>query len=215
MTNNSAAFWLSKETGGRLVSGNDPALALQEFDTASSSFYSLGYSPTHGDDGKYHAISVRVKRRGDYSLAYRSGYSAQSTGIQLERAMRSPTAAAMQASALPVTLALGKAQPGSGSITLPIEVKVPFRALQFLPSAHGVAAKVVVYISLFGETGRNLLAMTVPLAPAFTKGAPDLDGMLVYRDAIKLHPNERQRIVVAVRDGITESVGMATEVVKF
>src|SRR3954449_4831512 len=160
MTNNSAAFWLSKETGGRLVSGNDPARALQEFDTASSSFYSLGYSPTHGDDGKYHAISVRVKRRGDYSLAYRSGYSAQPTGIQLELAMRSPIAAAMQASALPVTLALGKAQPDRGSVMLPIEVKVPFSALQFLPGSNGAAAKVFVYVSVFGETGRNLVAMT-------------------------------------------------------
>jgi hypothetical protein len=92
---------------------------------------------------------------------------------------------------------------------------VPFSALQFLPGTNGVAAKVVVYISLFGETGRNLMAMTIPLAPAFRNGAPDLNGMLVYRDAIKLHPNERQRIVVAVRDGITESVGMATEVVNF
>ena len=215
MTNDSAAFWLSNQTGGRLVTGNDQAHALQEFDVASSSFYSLGYSPTHGDDGRYHAISVRVKRGGSYSLSYRSGYSADPSGIQLERAMRSPTAAAMQVSALPVTLALGKPQPDRGSVMLPIEVKVPFRSLQFLPSTNGVAAKVVVYVSLFGETGRNLMAMTVPLAPAFKKGAPDLDGVLVYRDAIKLHQNERQRIVVAVRDAITESVGMATEVLKY
>ena len=38
--------------------------AVQEFDTASSTFYSLGYSPAHPDDGKYHAISVRLKRKG-------------------------------------------------------------------------------------------------------------------------------------------------------
>jgi VWFA-related protein len=215
MTNNSAAFWLSNQTGGRLVSGNDQVRALQEFDTASSTFYSLGYAPAHGDDGKYHTISVRLKRKGYYSLAYRSGYSADPSGIQLERAMRSPTAAAMQASALPVTLALGKAQPDRGSVMLPIEVKVPFRSLQFLPDTNGVAAKVVIYVSVFGETGRNLLAMTIPLAPAFDESAPDLNGVFVYRNVIKLQQNERQRIVVAVRDAITESVGMATEVVKF
>jgi hypothetical protein len=106
-------------------------------------------------------------------------------------------------------------QTDRGSLTLPIEVKVPFRSLQFLPGANGAAAKVFVYVSVFGETGRNLVAMTIPLAPAFRKGEPDLDGTLVYRNAVKLHPNERQRIVVAVRDGITDAIGMATEVVKF
>jgi hypothetical protein len=215
MTNTSAAFWLANQTGGRLITGNDQVGALQEFDTTSSSFYSLGYTPAHPDDGKYHAISVSMKRKGDYSLAYRAGYSANTTSTQLARAMQSPTAAAMQASALPVTLALGEPKTDRGTVTLPIEVKVPFRALQFLPSTHGVAANVVVYISVFGETGKNLVATTIPLAPAFKKGAPDLDGMLVYRNAIKLRANERQRIVVAVRDAVTESVGMATEVVKF
>ncbi|MGA8808082.1 MAG: VWA domain-containing protein [Thermoanaerobaculia bacterium] len=216
VTNTSAAFWLSNQTGGRLITGNDQVRALQEFDTTSSSFYSLGYTPAHPDDGRYHSISVSMKRKGDYSLAYRAGYSANPTSTQLARAMQSPTAAAMQASALPVTLALGEPQTDRGTVvTLPIEVKVPFRALQFLPSTHGVAANVVVYVSVFAETGRNLVATAIPLAPAFKSGAPDLDGMLVYRNAIKLRANERQRIVVAVRDAITESIGMATEVVKF
>ena len=107
VTNTSAVFWLSNQTGGQLVTGNDPAQAVKTFDIASSSFYSLGYKPSHPDDGKYHAISVRVIRKGDYALAYRSGYSDNSTATQLERAMTSPTAAAMQTGALPVALALG------------------------------------------------------------------------------------------------------------
>jgi hypothetical protein len=214
-TDNSAVYWLSKETGGRLVAGNDPAGAVREFDAASSTFYSLGYAPTHPDDGKYHSISVRLKQKGDYALEYRTGYSGAPAATQLERAMTSPTAAAMQASALPVTMSLGSPEGAGREVTVPIAVKVPFRSLQFLPGKRGVAANVVVYVSVFNDNGKNLVASKFPLTPAFTSGTPDANGSLVYRNAIKLRKGERHRVVVAIRYTATESVGMATEVVKF
>ncbi len=216
LTNNSAMFWLANQTGGRLLAGNNPAQSVQEFDSASSSFYSLGYKPAHPDDGKYHAISVRVKRKGDYALAYRSGYSDSSTATQLARAMKSPTAAAMDASTLPVTLILGKPpQTDGGEVAVPIEVKVPFRALQFLPGKSGVGASVVVYVSVFDDIGKNLVATSIPLTPGFKSGTPDPNGTLVYRNVIKLSKGARDRVVVAVRDTATDSIGMATQVVKY
>jgi len=129
--------------------------------------------------------------------------------------MTSPTAAAMQASALPVTMSLGSPEGGGSEVTVPIAVKVPFRSLQFLPGKRGVAANVVVYVSVFNDMGKNLVASNFPLTPAFTSGVPDANGALVYRNAIKLRKGERHRVVVAVRDTVTDSVGMATEVVKF
>lgn len=129
--------------------------------------------------------------------------------------MRSPTAAAMQANTLPVTLALGPRQTVDGQVTVPIEVKVPFRDLQFLPGKNGVNASLVLYVSVFNDIGQNLVANSIPLTPGFKSGAPDLNGILVYRNAIKLRKGERHRIVVALRDTVTDSIGMATEVVKF
>lgn len=215
LTNNSAEFWIANETGGRLVAGNDPAKSLQEFDTTSSSFYSLGYTPSHPDDGKYHAITVRLKHPGNYALSYRSGYSSSSSAVQLARAMTSPTAAAMQNNALGVMLALGTPAPDGRNLKVPIEVKVPFRSVQFLPGKEGVAADLMVYVSVFDDIGKNLVASTFPLKPAFKSGKPDMNGVMVYRNAIKLRKGERQRIVVAVRDTVTDTVGMATNVVRF
>jgi hypothetical protein len=158
---------------------------------------------------------VQLKRKGDYSLEYRTGYSGVPAATQLARAMTSPTAAAMQDSALPVTMSIGSPEGKGGEVTVPIAVKVPFRSLQFLPGKRGVAANVVVYVSVFNDMGKNLVASNFPLTPAFTSGVPDANGALVYRNAIKLRKGERHRVVVAVRDTITDSVGMATEVVKF
>jgi len=215
VSNTSSVFWIAKETGGRLVTGNDAARAVQEFDTASSTFYSLGYSPAHPDDGKYHTISVRLKRKGDYGLEYRSGYSGSPSAVQLERAMKSPTAAAMQEGELPVMLELGSPQTAGNEVTVPIAVKLPFRAVQFLPAKTGVAANLMVYVSVFNDVGKNLVATSIPLTPGFQSGTADLKGTMVYRNAIKLRKGERHRVVVAVRDVVTDSVGMATEVVKF
>lgn len=215
LTNNSSEFWIANETGGRLVAGNDPARSLQEFDTTSSSFYSLGYTPSHPDDGKYHTISVRLKHPGNYALSYRTGYSSGSPASQLARAMTSPTAAAMQNNTLGVTLAFGTPSPSGNDVKLPIEVKVPFRSVQFLPGKEGVVADLTVYVSVFNEIGKNLVSSSFPLKPAFKSGKPDLNGVMVYRNAITLRKGERQRVVVAVRDAVTDSIGMATNVVKF
>jgi VWFA-related protein len=215
LTNNSGEFWIANETGGRLVAGNDPAKSLQEFDTTSSSFYSLGYTPSHPDDGKYHAITVRLKHPGNYALSYRSGYSSSSSAVQLARAMTSPTAAAMQNNALGVTLAFGTPAPDGTDLKVPIEVKVPFRSVQFLPGKEGVVADLMVYVSVFNDIGKNLVASTFPLKPAFKSGKPDMNGVMVYRNAIKLRKGESQRVVVAVRDTVTDTTGMATNVVKF
>jgi VWFA-related protein len=214
-TDTSAVYWIANQTGGRLVTGNDPARAVQEFNTASSTFYSLGYSPTHPDDGKYHEINVRLKQKGDYKLEYRTGYSSNATKTQLERAMKSPTAAAMQATGLPVTLAMGTASADRGEVTVPIEVKVPFRALQFLPGKNGVAANLVVYVSVFNDTGKNLVATSIPLTPGFKTGVPDPNGMLVWHNKITMNKGESNRVVVAIRDTVTDSIGMATQVVRF
>ncbi|HXH39768.1 MAG TPA: hypothetical protein VNN08_14155, partial [Thermoanaerobaculia bacterium] len=95
------------------------------------------------------------------------------------------------------------------------EVKVPFRSLQFLPGKTGVAARIVVYVSVFDDIGKNLVATSLPLTPGFKTGEPDPNGMLVWHNSIKMTKGERNRVVVAIRDTATDSIGMATQVVKF
>jgi VWFA-related protein len=67
---------LASETGGiAMVNRNDYAGVLGQVTRDASAYYLLGYAPTHPNDGKFHKISVRVKRRG-LSVRARSGYLA-------------------------------------------------------------------------------------------------------------------------------------------
>jgi len=121
----------------------------------------------------------------------------------------------MQVSALPVTLTMGTPESVRNEVTVPIAVNVPFNALQFLPGK--LACRPISWSTFPSsmDAGKNLVASTFPLTPGFKSGVPDPKGTLVYRNAIKLRKGERHRIVVAIRDVVTESVGMATEVVQF
>jgi VWFA-related protein len=72
-------YRLAAETGGRTVlNTNNFELGLNKIVEDASAYYLLGYTPTRSeDDGKYHKISVKVKRSGVHVLA-RQGYWAPS-----------------------------------------------------------------------------------------------------------------------------------------
>jgi hypothetical protein len=66
---------LSSETGGRaIVNTNNPEAGLKDVIADASAYYLLGYAPTRQlSDGKFHKISVRVKRSG-VRVTARRGY---------------------------------------------------------------------------------------------------------------------------------------------
>jgi VWFA-related protein len=69
---------LAEQTGGRQFSNNSPAASLREVVKNASAFYLLGYaSAKNPADGKFHKISVRVKRPG-VEVRSRTGYYAPS-----------------------------------------------------------------------------------------------------------------------------------------
>ena len=67
--------YLAHETGGRaIIDTNDFTRDLARMREDLTTYYSLGYSPSHRGDGKEHRIEVKVKRPGvrlDYRRTYR------------------------------------------------------------------------------------------------------------------------------------------------
>lgn len=89
---------IAADTGGRaIVNTNDPTEQLQGVMADASAYYLLGYTPTRkGNDGRFHEIKVRVKRRG-VRVTARRGYWAPS---------EKEITAAADAAATPVNAAL-------------------------------------------------------------------------------------------------------------
>src|SRR5207253_2270914 len=74
---------------GKMMPGNDLKASVRQFDDASSNYYSLGFRPGHDDDGKYHTLTVKLTKPGQYKVQHRAGYSSMSVDAQLGRALRS------------------------------------------------------------------------------------------------------------------------------
>ena len=82
---------LAEQTGGKQYSNNSPAAALREVVRNASAFYLLGYaSAKNPADGKFHKISVRVKRPG-VEVRSRTGYYAPSLN-EMDTARKNATA---------------------------------------------------------------------------------------------------------------------------
>jgi VWFA-related protein len=89
---------LAADTGGRaIVNTNDPMEQLSGVMADASAYYLVGYTPTRRtNDGKFHEIKVRVKRRGVRVTARRGYWSASEKELT----------AAAEAAATPVNTAL-------------------------------------------------------------------------------------------------------------
>jgi hypothetical protein len=89
---------IAADTGGRaIVNTNDPTEQLNGVMADASAYYLIGYTPTRrGNDGRFHEITVRVKRRGVRVTARRGYWSASEKELT----------AAAEAAATPVNVGL-------------------------------------------------------------------------------------------------------------
>jgi VWFA-related protein len=213
MTNNSMSYWIAGQTGGRMMPGNDVKASLRQFDRATANFYSLAYRPPHGDDGEYHRITVRVKKSG-VALQYRDGYVAAPADIQIWRTLASPLGATLQPSAFPVTLTLGVARPIERGVAIPFRVSVPYRRLQSVPSASGWSATVDVFVSIFDAGGRHVTTQTFAHTATGSAEFSTSDDVLTVSREVRVAGSGPHRLVVAVRDRLTDSVGIVQQAVR-
>lgn len=130
---------IAYDTGGRaIVSTNDPERHLRSVMSDASFYYLIGYQPTRRtNDGKFHEIKVRVKRRG-VNVTARRGYWAAS---------EKELTAAAEAAATPVNTALTTALSAMSD------------------SAAGRAVTIWTGVSR-GAEGRTRLSYTWEAAPA-------------------------------------------------
>lgn len=204
----SPMYWLANETGGAYMPGNRIDQSFVEFDRRSATFYSLGYMPQHPDDSRYHRLSVRVKGHSDYQLQYRDGYSSAPTDIQMTRTLRSPLGAAMQPSTLAMSLIIGEPQYRGIIAVVPLKAAMAMESLQYITDARGSRTRLHVYVSIFDRDGRN-----ITLAKSFADIAVQPNESATGPMTVTIPPlalaKGTYRVVVAVRDELTDQVGLA------
>jgi VWFA-related protein len=195
---------LARETGGRFaLNGSDFSHDLQEIAADLASGYSLGFTPAHSGDGKIHAIKVEIKRPG-LSASYRQSYRDRSAAERLEGQVEAALLHGFVDNPLAASLKLGTAGPAEhGRVLMPVQVRVPFGKLAFVPREDGRHGRVSIFVGNMDERGgmSAIQKVQLPLRIPEADAKRVLASNLGYDLKLLLGPG-RQRIAFAVRDDV-------------
>ena len=183
---------LADDTGGRaIVNRNEFGPALQQVNTDASAYYLLGFVSSHPSDGKYHKISIRVKRRG-VVLRARAGYLAPKPDEVRTESARAPEVPPE------VTKALARMadalRPAGNELVLPKRAfesaaaakaaspqAVPLLDAPAIVVLHGIQPEERAARPEFGRTQRIAIRATVP-----TDSPPAVTATLLSRTGQEL-----------------------------
>jgi VWFA-related protein len=195
---------LAEKTGGfAVINANIVTPQLEKIAGDFNSYYSLGYTPTHYGDGRYHKIEVKVKRKG-LQARHREGYRDKNT----ESRMTDGTLAALrfpfENNPLDVKLEMGASQRRSDGFYLqPVLVKIPIGRLVLVPRGATHEGRVRLFIAAVDGEGNTSevqqvsLPISIPAAELTTATGKDY----VYSVSLLMR-NGEQKVAVGVRDDV-------------
>jgi VWFA-related protein len=199
-------------TGGMYLPSSDLHSSLQRIDALTSNYYSLGYSPAHNGDRKYHHIKVRVKRPG-VRVANRVGYFDETPEDRLEEMLRVRMTFDRGFGSLPVKMQIGQASQTDRGLVVPVTSAMPLARITVVPQEQNLVGRIHVYCSIFDENGRNVgfnhKTQQVTIEPRQLSGTGD------FRYTMKVHLKKGAfTIVITLRDELSNEIGSASEAVR-
>jgi len=145
---------MAEGTGGQSVLGTaNFGDALERIAADLTTYYSLGYSPLHAEDGRYHDIEVRLKKKG-LNVRYRQGYRSKTVQSRLDDGTMAALLYDASVNPLHVKLVFGKAEAdGRGNYLLPVEVRIPLAEVALLPRGTELRGQMRVSLSVMDSDG--------------------------------------------------------------
>jgi VWFA-related protein len=207
---------LAEKTGGRAVlNTNNVGPDLNRIATDFQTFYSLGYTPNHLGDGRYHKITVKVKKRG-LDVRHRTGYRDKS----IESQMNDGTSAALdfpfESNPLAVGLEFGQqTQREDGYFLLPILVKIPIGKLLLVPREKVRTANVRFFVAAIDSEGNksDVQQARIPIQVPEAEVATAKQKYYVYSVSLLMRGGDH-RVAVGVRDDLASAASFLSKGVR-
>lgn len=127
-------FVLADETGGEAVlNANDFGEELEEVAQDMGTYYSLGFTPSHGGDGRPHTLRVEVDAP-HHQVRYRRAYRDKPLETRIAEGALASLLFGYEANPLDVDLEVGEPTPGAESgYRVPVRIRVPLESLVLIP----------------------------------------------------------------------------------
>lgn len=159
-------YALAKDTGGKaMFDNNDLSLGIKQAADALTSYYEIGYYPTHTAlDGRFHRIKISLKDTVSENLSYRQGYYADKefgkfTAADKERQLEDALMLQNPLTDINMAMEVNYFQINSAEYFVPVAVKIPGNELA-LARRGGASETLIDFIGEvkddFGNTIQNL-----------------------------------------------------------
>src|SRR5437588_2218667 len=160
-------------------------------------------SAARAGEGRTHDVKVEVKRPG-LKASYRQSYRDRSPQERLEGQVEAALLHGYADNPLAASLKLGAAAPSErGRVQLPVQVRVPFGKLAFVPQQDGRHGRVSIVVGNLDARGgmSPLRRIQLPLRIPDADAKRVLASHLGYDVKLLLEPG-RQRLAFALRDDV-------------
>ena len=171
-------FTMADQTGGRaFFNANLPGPELDRMARDYSNFYSLGFTPQNGWDGKVHKLKLKLEAdaNDDYKILYRARYRAMPQQERVAERTMAALVLGLEENPLEVELRpLGASRLEDGRYLVPLEISLSKARLVSLPVAGGQQCQLRLVLAIRGADGEvgPLKERVVPLELAAISEGP-------------------------------------------
>ncbi|MEM7350939.1 MAG: VWA domain-containing protein [Acidobacteriota bacterium] len=204
---------LANETGGMVLlntNNYEPLLdrVAQDFDT----YYSLGFSPSAAESGRYHRLKVNIKGRKGLVVRTRDGYRDKPVSTRMSEGTLAALHYGYQNNSLGIEIEVGdERKHNSGRFLVDVKVRIPIGKLSFLPQQEMQRGRVRLFIGAKDSEGGLAPVQDVPVPIDIPQNEFERAQEQFYEYSMTLLMREgRQVVAVGVRDEIGAVNGFAT-----
>lgn len=198
---------MADETGGKaLINTNNFLPGLERIADDFRSYYSLGYSPPHSGDGRYHEIKVKLKRKG-LEIRHREGYRDKAPDTQMNDGTLAALNFPFQSNPLGVDIDFGTpTRRADGFFVVPVDVRIPLGKLVLVPRETESEAAARVFVAAQDSQGgvSEVQQAVVPIRVPNDQVATISRKYYTYSLSLLMRPGE-QKVAVGLRDDIANT----------
>ena len=204
---------MASETGGMvLLNSNNYQPMLDRVADDFDTYYSLGFSPSAAESGRYHRFQVKVKGRKGLVVRTRDGYRDKPVSTRMSEGTLAALHYGYQANPLGIEIEVGDDHTRSGGqFLVEVKVRIPIGKLSFLPQEEMHRGRVRLFIGAKDAEGGLAPVQDVPVPIDIPSGEFERAKEQFYQYSVNLLMREgRQVVAVGVRDEIGAVTGFAT-----
>ena len=207
---------MAEETGGKAIFNTNSFMpGLEKMADDFRTYYSLGYSPPHSGDGRYHEIKVKLKKKG-LVARNREGYRDKTPETQMNDGTLAALNFPFQSNPLGVDIEFGSpTRRSDGFFVVPVDVRIPLGKLVLVPRETESEAAARVFVAAQDTEGgvSEVQQAAVPIRVPTDQVATIGQKFYTYSLSLLMRPGE-QKVAVGLRDDIANTTSFVARSVR-